>query len=158
MVLCASPKLRASSNFMHVTRYTTPMYVVDFTRALETHPDLGFRLSKKAPLPTFTSTQKAGSAPGFCRYSRSVVASGNLALSQRLRLLVRCVVCTPLCRSAASVWQLLRNPAAKPAPDRRPLWLPLHSAAAAKPPGERATPRAFPFISDLFFLALLLIH
>src|SRR5437762_3476036 len=48
----------------------------------------------------------------------------------RLRLLVRCVVCTPLCRSAASLWQLLRDPAAKPAPDRRPLWLPLHSAAA----------------------------
>jgi hypothetical protein len=31
-------------------------------------------------------------------------------------------------------------------------------AAAAKPPGERATPREFPFISDLFFLALLLIN
>jgi hypothetical protein len=52
----------------------------------------------------------------------------------------------------------LKDPAAKPAPDQRPLWLPLHSAAAAKPPGERTTPREFPFISDLFFLALLLIN
>ena len=33
------------------------------------------------------------------------------------------------------------------APDRHPLWLPLHSAAAAKPPGERTTPREFPFPS-----------
>src|SRR6266403_189919 len=40
----------------------------------------------------------------------------------------------------------------------RPLWLPLHCAAAAKPPEERATPREFPFVSDLFFLALLLIN
>jgi hypothetical protein len=48
----------------------------------------------------------------------------------------------------------LKDPAAKPAPDQRPLWLPLHSAAAA----ERTTPREFPFISDLFFLALLLIN
>src|SRR5947208_7336847 len=30
-------------------------------------------------------------------------------------------------------------------------------SAAAKPPGERTTPREFPFISDLFFLALLLL-
>src|SRR6266480_1054489 len=80
-----------------------------------------------------------------------------LASSQRLRLLVRCVVCTPLCRSAASVWQLLRDPAAKPAPDRRPVWLPPHSAAA-KPPRETTTPRELPFISVCFFLALLLIN
>lgn len=31
---CASPKLHASPNFMHVTSYTTFMYVIDFTRAL----------------------------------------------------------------------------------------------------------------------------
>src|SRR5205807_10522253 len=31
-------------------------------------------------------------------------------------------------------------------------------SAPAKPPGERTTPREFPFISDLFFLALLLIN
>src|SRR5205823_44540 len=66
---------------------------------------------------------------------------GHLASSQRLRLLVRCVVCTPLCRSAASVWQLLPDPAAKPAPDRRPLWLPLHSAAARQEASLRSVPR-----------------
>src|SRR5206468_8564022 len=66
---------------------------------------------------------------------------GHLASSQRLRLLVRCVVCTPLCRSAASLWQLLRDPAAKPAPDRRPLWLPLHSAAARQEASLRFVPR-----------------
>src|SRR6266581_7528595 len=41
---------------------------------------------------------------------------------------MRC--CTQRCRSAASVWQPLRDPAAKPAPNRRPLWLPLHCAEA----------------------------
>src|SRR2546427_10594691 len=66
---------------------------------------------------------------------------GHLASSQRLRLLVRCVVCTPLCRSAASLWQLLRDPAAKPAPDRRPLWLPLHCAAARQEASLRFVPR-----------------
>src|SRR6516165_1695812 len=55
---------------------------------------------------------------------------GHLASSQQLRLLLGCVVCTQLCRSAASVWQLLRDLVAKPALDRRPLWLPLYSAAA----------------------------
>src|SRR5258708_19118433 len=55
---------------------------------------------------------------------------GHLASPQRLQLLAGCVVCTPLCRSAASAWPPLRNPAAKPAPNRRPLWLSLHSAAA----------------------------
>ncbi len=68
---------------------------------------------------------------------------------------MRCLY--PLCRSAASVWQLLRDPAAKPAPDRRPVWLPPHSAAA-KPPRETTTPRELPFISVCFFLALLLIN
>src|SRR6266513_5079824 len=82
---------------------------------------------------------------------------GHLASSQQLRLLLGCVVCTPLCRSAASVWQLLRDPAAKPAPDRRPVWLPPHSAAA-KPPRETTTPRELPFISVCFFLALLLVN
>src|SRR5204862_7450835 len=50
-------------------------------------------------------------------------------------------VCTPLCRSAASLWQLLRDPAAKPAPDRRPLGLPLHSAAARQEASLRFVPR-----------------
>src|SRR5216684_4566161 len=36
----------------------------------------------------------------------------------------------PRCRSAALVWQLLRGPAASQRPDRRPLWLSLHCAAA----------------------------
>jgi hypothetical protein len=93
---------------------------------------------------------------------------GHLASSQRLRLLVRCVVCTPLCRSAASRWQLLQDPAAKLPPNRRPVWLPLHCgspggepslrSAAAKPPEEGTTPREFPLISDICFLALLLIN
>src|SRR5258708_9757205 len=65
---------------------------------------------------------------------------GHLASPQRLRLLARCVVCTQLCRSAASVWQPLRNPAAKPASNRCPLWLPLH-CAAARFPRLRSPPR-----------------
>jgi hypothetical protein len=52
----------------------------------------------------------------------------------------------------------LRSPAAKPPPNRRPLWLPLDSAATAKPPEERTAPREFPFISVVCFLALLLIN
>src|SRR5260370_20330807 len=55
---------------------------------------------------------------------------GHLASPQRLRLLAGCVACIQRCRSAASVWQPLRNPAAKPASNRRPLWLSLHCAAA----------------------------
>ena len=66
---------------------------------------------------------------------------GHLASSQRLRLLVRCVVCTQLCRSAASLWQLLRDPAAPRAPDRRPLWPPLHCAAARQEASLRFVPR-----------------
>ncbi len=84
---------------------------------------------------------------------------GQLTSSQRLRLLVRCVVCTPLCRSPASVWQLLRDPAAKP-PDRRPVWRPLHSAAARQEASSapfrgsqtvrgNTTPRAVKVLSGL---------
>src|SRR5437899_4062625 len=43
--------------------------------------------------------------------------------------------------SDLSVWQLLRNPATKPAPDRRPLWLPLHCAAARQEASLRSVPR-----------------
>src|SRR5260370_32920987 len=50
---------------------------------------------------------------------------GHLASPQRLRLLAGCVAYIQRCRSAASVWQPLRNPAAKPASNRRPLWLAL---------------------------------
>src|SRR3974390_1381764 len=66
---------------------------------------------------------------------------GHLASSQRLRLLVRCVVCIQLCRSAASLWQLLRDLAVKPAPDRSPLWRQLHSAAARQEASLRSVPR-----------------
>jgi len=55
---------------------------------------------------------------------------GHLVSLQRLPPLAGSVVCIPLCRSAASLWQPLRNPAAKPASHWQPLWLPLHCAAA----------------------------
>src|SRR5260370_32799796 len=73
-----------------------------------------------ASRPAETSTDLRGGAG----------CQGHLASPQRLRLLRGCVVCTQRCRSAASAWQPLPNPAEKPAPNPRPLLLPLHCAAA----------------------------
>src|SRR5260370_3753087 len=73
-----------------------------------------------ASRPADTSTELRGGAG----------RPGHLASPQRLRLLAGCVAYIQRCRSAASVWQPLRNPAAKPASNRRPLWLSLHCAAA----------------------------
>src|SRR5271157_4973533 len=42
----------------------------------------------------------------------------------------RCVVCTPQCRCDAWVGPPLRDQAARPAANRRPLWLSLHCASA----------------------------
>ena len=95
---------------------------------------------------------------------------GHLASSQRLRLHVRCVVCAQLCRSAASglATTFGIRPQSRPQIAARfgcllhpPLRLARRRASApfrASPPGERTTPRELPFISDLFFLALLLIN
>src|SRR5207249_8958361 len=55
---------------------------------------------------------------------------GRLASQQPLRLLQGCVVYIQRCRSAAWLWPPLQDPAAKPSPNRRPLWLALHCAAA----------------------------
>src|SRR6202035_5286886 len=54
----------------------------------------------------------------------------HLASQQQLQLLRGCVAYIPRCRSAALVWQLLRGPAVSQRPDRRPLWLSPHCAAA----------------------------
>src|SRR5207249_2931914 len=55
---------------------------------------------------------------------------GRLASQQQIRPPARCVVCIQRCRYAAWLWPPPQDPAAKPPPNRRPLWLPLHSAAA----------------------------
>src|SRR4029077_423915 len=55
---------------------------------------------------------------------------GHLASQQPLRLLPGCVVYIQRCRSAALLWQLLLGPGERERPNRRPLWLSLHCAAA----------------------------
>src|ERR1019366_10117136 len=86
----------------------------------------------------------AGSAPRGCRWlvlaakwpaTRSTSLPDEEArrhhrVSQQ-RLLRGCVAYIQRCRSAASAWQPLRDPAAKPPPNRRPLWLPLHCRVGA---------------------------
>jgi hypothetical protein len=52
------------------------------------------------------------------------------------RLPRECVAYIQLCKHDAWLWQPPQDPAAKPPPNRRPLWLPLHEAAAAKPPED----------------------
>src|SRR5256885_15717664 len=87
-------------------------------------------LFRELPGPALAASKSAETSTGL---RGGEGRQDHLASPQRLQLLARCVVCTPRCKSAASVWQLLPDPAAKPAPDRRPLWLPLHSAAARLP-------------------------
>src|SRR5712691_7597948 len=55
---------------------------------------------------------------------------GRLASQQQIRPPARCVACIQRCRYAAWLWLPPQDPAAKPPANRRPLWLPLHSAAA----------------------------
>src|SRR6516164_6876104 len=117
-------------------------------RSFWTSSSIGLRLDFG---PRFCGSEPRGFHGPALAASRSAETStdlrdgegrqGHLASSQRLRLLVRCVVCIQLCRSAASVWQLLRDPAVKPAPDQRPRWLPLHSAAARQEASLRSVPR-----------------
>src|ERR1700745_2586094 len=52
---------------------------------------------------------------------------------QRHRLPRECVAYIQPCRYDAWLWLPPQDPAAKPPPNRRPLWLPLHYAQAQKP-------------------------
>ncbi len=60
---------------------------------------------------------------------------------QRLRLLRGCVAYILRCRYAAWLWLPPQDPAAKLPPNRRPLWLPLHCAAARQEASLRFVPR-----------------
>jgi hypothetical protein len=126
-----------------------------------------------------TSARAAGdSTPRGCRWpvlaakwpttrSTSLPDEGEHRLHrvspQQLRLLRGYVAYILRCRYAAWSWLSPQEPAAKLPPNRRPLWLPLYCgspggepslrSAAAKPPVEGTTPREFPLISDLCFLA-----
>ena len=53
--VCASPKLCARPNFMRVTSYTPPMYVIDFTRT----PNFGEAQRHWAMLPQTQETSRA---------------------------------------------------------------------------------------------------
>src|SRR5207249_11841004 len=66
---------------------------------------------------------------------------GRLASPPPLRLLQGCVVYIQPCRFAAWLWPPPQDPAAKPPANRRPLWLPLHSAAARQEASLRSVPR-----------------
>src|ERR1019366_9829448 len=97
----------------------------------------------------------AGSAPRGCRWlvlaakwpaTRSTSLPDEEArrhhrVSQQ-RLLRGCVAYIQRCRSAASAWQPLRDPAAKPPPNRRPLWLAPPRAAGGPPPPSSPSPAA----------------
>src|ERR1019366_5417322 len=87
----------------------------------------------------------AQSAPPGCRWptraarwpaakSTNLPGGGEsryrLVWQRRPRLPAGCPVYIPRCRYAAWVSRPLRDRAARPAPDRRPLGLPLHSASA----------------------------
>src|SRR5205807_379887 len=52
-----------------------------------------------------------------------------------------CVVYIQPCRYDAWLWLPPQDPAAKPPPNRRPLWLPLHCAAARQEASLRFVPR-----------------
>src|SRR5437588_4414916 len=60
---------------------------------------------------------------------------------QRHRLPRECVVYIQPCRYDAWLWLPPQDPAAKPPPNRRPLWLPLHCAAARQEASLRFVPR-----------------
>src|SRR5438105_6980424 len=60
---------------------------------------------------------------------------------QRHRLPRECVAYIQPCRYDAWLWLPPQDPAAKPPPNRRPLWLPLHCAAARQEASLRFVPR-----------------
>src|SRR5438874_665184 len=60
---------------------------------------------------------------------------------QRHRLPRECIAYIQPCRYDAWLWPPPQDPAAQPPPNRRPLWLPLHCAAARQEASLRFVPR-----------------